>query len=308
MRGPTITELDVSNLLSFDATGVKVALSPLTVLIGPNGSGKTNTGRVLETDGRGSTHLPSATWLHDGARPGAAAHVVRTIEWEDGRRIQHRLDLIDANGWLQGNGESATAEGAELTPNEARACAVEAYGHIRWSQGTEINEHQATLMHWEALTDDRARERVLQAAGEADESLEKIDGPGLREALHEQPTIRRVSTGTARAIRRAAEIEGGAGKITILRNPEAGMHPDVVSAIARHIVDASERGQYIVTTYSTMFIDAMGELPESIRVVERDPHRGTRIEPLHLRHVRPLLENEGLGSIWNRGELGGNRW
>ena len=62
-----------------------------------------------------------------------------------------------------------------------------------------------------------------------------------------------------------------------------------------------------MTTHSTMMLDALSERPETVLTVTHFLQR-TEAERLHLPQVRALLEDEGLGSMWSRGELGANRW
>ena len=308
MKRARITELKVSNLLSFDHTGVTVALGSLTVLIGANGSGKTNLVRALRTDGGGADGLPTTRWRNEGAEPGSTARIERKVEWEDGRCIRHRLNLTDVGGRLQGAPGTTTVETGKASAEQAHAQVAEAYESIQVSRETEWDEHGEAVKAWRQLKGKQARTRVLRAAGYADEQMETADEGDLENALKRREGSARLSNGTARAIRKAAEIEAGAGRITIVEKPESGVHPDIASVLAKQLIEASERGQYMIITYSMMIADAMSEHPESIRVVERAPHRGTSVEPLSLNHVQALLKEEGLGAIWSRGELGGNRW
>ena len=92
-----------------------------------------------------------------------------------------------------------------------------------------------------------------------------------------------------------------------IEEPELGLHPDVISKVAELLVDASQRTQLLVTTYSPILLDALSTHPSSVLVCTRDKD-GSHIERLKADHIAPLLENAELGELWNLGELGGTRW
>jgi len=92
-----------------------------------------------------------------------------------------------------------------------------------------------------------------------------------------------------------------------LEEPELGLHSDVLPALARLLIDASQRTQLIVTTHSDALISALSEVPESVMVCERD-EMGSYLNRIDPNDVQILLENHTLGELWRMGELGGNRW
>ena len=92
-----------------------------------------------------------------------------------------------------------------------------------------------------------------------------------------------------------------------IEEPELGLHPDILPHLTDLMIEASERTQLIVTTHSQMIIDALSDQPESVLVCEK--HDGqTKIERLDKEKLGPWLEEYTLGSIWSKGEIGGNRW
>ena len=92
-----------------------------------------------------------------------------------------------------------------------------------------------------------------------------------------------------------------------IKEPELGLHPDLLPGLADLLVDASERTQLVVTTHSDVLVDALTERPESIVVCEK--HDGkTEMRRLDKADLAKWLEDYRLGDLWTSGELGGNRW
>ena len=92
-----------------------------------------------------------------------------------------------------------------------------------------------------------------------------------------------------------------------LEEPELGLHPDVVAATAKLLVQASERTQIVVTTHSRMLVDALTDHPSSVVVCEKE-NGESRFERLDGTRLKGWLDRYSLGELWSSGELGGNRW
>lgn len=92
-----------------------------------------------------------------------------------------------------------------------------------------------------------------------------------------------------------------------IEEPELGLHPDAVAQIAELLVDASQRTQLVITTYSRMLIDALSDFPSSVVVCEKE-NGESRFERLDADKLRTWLDKYSLGDLWGSGELGGNRW
>ncbi len=92
-----------------------------------------------------------------------------------------------------------------------------------------------------------------------------------------------------------------------IEEPELGLHPDLLPALADRLVAASRRCQLIVTTHSDILVDALTDHPEAVVVCEK--HAGmTSFERLDPKDLAPWLEKYRLGQLWTRGQLGGTRW
>ena len=97
--------LKITGLLSFGPAGVDLPMEPLNVLIGPNGSGKTN---FLEAIGlfRASTNglTPVFTadgigeWLWKGPRAGNSFTLEADVEYGGGGMARHAMTIAVRNG------------------------------------------------------------------------------------------------------------------------------------------------------------------------------------------------------------------
>ena len=95
--------------------------------------------------------------------------------------------------------------------------------------------------------------------------------------------------------------------LVCIEEPELGLHPDVLSTLARLMIDASQRCQLIVTTHSDLLVDKLTEIPDSVIVCEK--HNGASImKRLDQERLQVWLEKYSLGQLWLRGDLGGTRW
>nr|WP_242032753.1 AAA family ATPase [Oscillatoria sp. FACHB-1406] len=92
-----------------------------------------------------------------------------------------------------------------------------------------------------------------------------------------------------------------------IEEPELGLHPDILPALADLLIEASERTQIIITTHSDVLVSAFSETPEAILVCERD-EAGTHLKRLEKKSLQTWLENYSLGELWRMGEIGGTRW
>jgi predicted ATPase len=96
-------------------------------------------------------------------------------------------------------------------------------------------------------------------------------------------------------------------RLVCIEEPELGLHPDVLPAVAHLLVDASKRTQIIVTTHSDVLVSALSDYPEAVIVCERDDD-GTHLRRLKRKALEKWLEKYALGELWRMGEIGGTRW
>ena len=118
----------------------------------------------------------------------------------------------------------------------------------------------------------------------------------------------RLSDGTLRYLcLLAILLDPNPPPLICIEEPELGLHPDVLTKLADHLIDASTRTQLIVTTHSDIIVDALSDQPESIIVCEK--HEGqTEMRRLNSDGLSEWLKEYRLGQLWMKGHLGGTRW
>jgi len=92
-----------------------------------------------------------------------------------------------------------------------------------------------------------------------------------------------------------------------LEEPEVGLHPDLISGLAKMLKEASQRTQLIVTTHSDLLVSKFSDTPEAVVVCERTPG-GTTLQRLDAKKLEYWLEEYSLGEVWLKGGIGGTRW
>ena len=130
------------------------------------------------------------------------------------------------------------------------------------------------------------------------------------EGLSELLPVSRMSEGTIRWLcLLAILLNDQPPPLICLEEPEVGLHPDALIALARLLREASKRTQIIVTTHSPTLVDAFTDTPECVVVCERTPTGSSmrRLDKDKLQHWLADF-NMGLGYLWETGRLGGNRW
>ncbi len=95
--------------------------------------------------------------------------------------------------------------------------------------------------------------------------------------------------------------------LVCIEEPELGLHPDLLSGLAELLVEASHRMQLIVTTHSDTLVDGLTKVPEAVVVCEKR-NGSTAMTRRTSSELTQWLKEYGLGQLWRRGEIGGNRW
>ena len=93
-----------------------------------------------------------------------------------------------------------------------------------------------------------------------------------------------------------------------IEEPETGLHPDAIRIVAEILEEAATRTQLVITTHSPALVDALTSRPEAIVVCERDLDGFTELRRLRRNELDEWLEKYTLGDLWQKGEIGGNRW
>lgn len=95
---------------------------------------------------------------------------------------------------------------------------------------------------------------------------------------------------------------GTTPEILLIEEPECGLHPSRLAALVDILRRISSGGsgrvrQVIVTTHSPLLVDHLR--PEEVRVVRRDPERGTEVSPMMaVQGLERLLGEMSMGEAW----------
>jgi predicted ATPase len=130
----------------------------------------------------------------------------------------------------------------------------------------------------------------------------------LFERGSQKVSARRLSDGTLRFIFLAAILlQENLPRLIVIEEPELGLHPDMLGALAKLLRRASEKTQVIVTTHSTDLVNEFSDEPETILISES--HEGSSsMRRLDKEKLGSWLTDYSLGDAWRAGALGGNRW
>jgi predicted ATPase len=161
------------------------------------------------------------------------------------------------------------------------------------------------------------RASLVEQLREADESIvdfsTRVLGGTIQLFLHysglRSPVpATRLSDGTVRYLCLLAVLcHPEPPPLVCLEEPELGLHPDLVARLAELLVDASHRMQLIVTTHSDILVDGLTKVPEAVIVCEKQ-NGSTKMNRRTSADLAVWLKDYGLGQLWRRGEIGGNRW
>ena len=114
---------------------------------------------------------------------------------------------------------------------------------------------------------------------------------GLQYRVHQMG----VSSGTLRILALMTALHTSSeAKLIGIEEPENYVHPGALSAFVEYLGGIGENIQLVLTTHSPLVLDALAD-PEVVRVVRRDPQRGTTVEAGDAEGVRRALEESGFG-------------
>jgi predicted ATPase len=114
----------------------------------------------------------------------------------------------------------------------------------------------------------------------------------------------RLSEGTLRYLCLLAMLLDPPSGLVCIEEPEVGLHPDLIHKVAGLLRRASQKAQLIVTTHSTVLVDALSDVPEAVVVCEKEGGQ-TSLRRLSAEELAPWLEKYSLGTLWSPRSLGG---
>ncbi|MGI4873054.1 MAG: AAA family ATPase [Janthinobacterium lividum] len=92
-------------------------------------------------------------------------------------------------------------------------------------------------------------------------------------------------------------------KVVLLDEPELGLHPAAIAALAGLLRRASDRATVLVATQSVNLVNEFD--PEDIIVVERDAQGASTFTRQTAEQLTSWLERYSLGELWEKNVLGG---
>ena len=152
----------------------------------------------------------------------------------------------------------------------------------------DVNAENLYLVLSRLLNDKLVESRILDALGSLYEDIDRVrirvDGGTVQAMFQEGENVipaSRFSDGALRFLCLLVVLldPNPPAPLVCIEEPELGLHPDVLSTVAKLLVDASERTQLVVTTHSEALVDAMTDQPESVLVADRDGN-GTQLRRL----------------------------
>ncbi len=118
----------------------------------------------------------------------------------------------------------------------------------------------------------------------------------------------RLSDGTLRYLcLLAILLDPGPASLVVIEEPELGLHPDMMSTLRDLMVEASARVQLLVTTHSTILVDALTDHADAFVICEKEG-RTTELRRLTQDEVDHWRDFGALGELWTSGQFGGTRW
>ncbi len=161
------------------------------------------------------------------------------------------------------------------------------------------------------------RGNIVEQLKEADESIvdfsTRVLGGTIQLYIHysgltSPVSATRLSDGTVRYLCLLAVLcHPEPPPLVCLEEPELGLHPNLLPRLAQLLIDASHRMQLVVTTHSDTLVDGLTKVPEAVIVCEKQ-NGSTRMSRRTSADLAAWLQDYGLGQLWRRGEIGGNRW
>lgn len=118
----------------------------------------------------------------------------------------------------------------------------------------------------------------------------------------------RLSDGTLRFLALAAVLlHPKPPALVVVDEPEIGMHPDLIEAIAEMILEAAKRTQLIIATHSPELLTFLRPGIDRLYAFGAGAE-GTTVRGFDRGQLEAYLAEEPLGELWRQGDFGGNRF
>ena len=301
-----IQSVSISGFRNIRAASVE--LSNLNVLIGTNGSGKSNFLDAINLTGQHTRDgHPRQFCASDNLHPEATAlEIAVTFEEPHSSPAAGRFKP-QKSGFLEAADLKQAGAGAEDCIGSWTKYDLTLLGSLEFTQHGNHSQLRPDGLnlpyHIEHLKAQRHREFQFVKSTAAtyagvDSNLDKAD-------------FWKLSPGTLRLIALADILHNTAPPpaLLMIENPEASLNPQALRLVAEWIRSYAAEQQIIITTSSPTLVDHMS--PEDLLVCE--PRRGNyrdatyhRIEGKELEHINNTwLKDYSLGELWEKNFLGG---
>jgi len=118
----------------------------------------------------------------------------------------------------------------------------------------------------------------------------------------------RLSDGTLRFLALTAVLlHPNPAPMIVIDEPEIGMHPDLIEAIAEMIIEASSRTQLIIATHSPELLSCLRTSIDRLYAFQSSTI-GSVVRGFSREELGEYLADTPLGELWKQGDLGGNRF
>ena len=308
----------------------RLPLRPINVLIGANGSGKSNfmqafrwlrPGPEITATGVPESDPRPQVILHQGAE--IAKQAIFEISRSNADRTERVRVRQDANGRLRTGRSPANREQA-VTRKNPQAWPINRFHNNDGPgmlNGPENAGRQATLkpgarnlggflrhlsVHEPVQYSLICRSISLVKPVFDTFSWDQEGNIGWRQKGHTTPAdIRSLSDGTIRFVALTTLLQQPEGRqpaLILMEEPDAGLHPYALVILDALIRSASTVSQIVLSTHSTTLLDRFD--PEDVIVAERKD-RAASLRRLDPRVCEGWLDQYSLGELWQKNMLGG---
>ena len=299
---------------------VHVALAPLTVLIGPNNSGKTSFLNAIEFAGRTQLSTPGSTsqfevsptdhWRND---------TENTVAMSVGGRTLKRPTPRPSNRYvMELQGSDFTPVAFFRLPYDV-AMTSGGFADSQNAVGLQLGQKGENVPAMVDFMLRRVRDRFDAMQAEARELI-----PGLQSlnVSTPQPQLRRLDLVMEDGWEMPADNASSGVRLLLffltlthrpdpprtilIEEPENGIHPMRLEAVMRMLIrlaDSPDGPQIILSTHSPYLLDCLTLEKHGVVVFSRDPEGGCTARNVDSERLKPFLTDFMLGEVWmNQGE------
>ena len=334
-----IKNISMRNILSYGNQAQTAEFMPLSILLGSNGSGKTNLLRIIKSLQNQCSEWPIMT-RHDGTT-GLKPDVVFKIEGnEETNGDQIRISYKGGNA----TGITIREMVSILTEPETKIQSTHMFnGKVRASVSYETNRLDlCTELKNKAnniiFIEDKIRDQKLNEtvsdmliklkteevqevsniicqsdANHAELVVERTHGNPAGPKIvrinqnHGPPLpIKYLSDNTVKFLEITAQLVSPTSELIVIEDPAKGMHPEIRHTVGSILQQASKKTQIIITNSTTELLD--GIQPDNLAViaVEKRNRDETEITNISIETIKNHMAQlqASLAEVWTSGAIG----